>query len=343
MNAFTHFSAKPNLNFLPSLNNHRPVLVRPLSSLSFTTQPQHVPIKASSSFSPEFSVPKPAKQETAKSSPGILETLTQSHFQTPFSCAVVATVAAAAVFLGRFSLRVNPSIAAPVSAPATAEAAVSDAETEKALQERLAANPNDVEALQSLVESKIQNQNIGDAISIVNRLMELEPSETEWPLLRNHLFVLTGEFETARRGFNEILSKEPLLVEAYHGLITAVSEDDQVEELKGIEERILKAMKLCKTEDKKGQLRDFKLLLAQIRAIEYDYEEALKVYQELVKEEPTDFRPYLYQAIMYTMLGKDKEAKKHFQMYRELLPEGHPYSSFLDNTMIASKLFAAAK
>nr|GMC83002.1 protein SLOW GREEN 1, chloroplastic-like [Ipomoea batatas] len=341
MNAFTHFSAKPNLNSLPSLNNHRPVLARRLSSLSFTSPPpQHVPIKASSSFSLEFSVPKAANQETVKSSPGILQTLTQSHF----SCAVVTTVAAAAVFLGRFCLRVDPAIAAPVSAPATAEAsAVSDAETEKALQERLAANPNDVAALQSLMESKIQNRNIGDAISIANRLIELEPSETEWPLLRNHLYVLTGEFDAARRGFNEILAKEPLLVEAYHGLITAVSEDDQIEELKGIEERIVKAMKLCKSEDKKGELRDFKLLLAQIRAIEYDYEEALKVYQELVKEEPTDFRPYLYQAIMYTMLGKDKEAQKHFQMYRELLPEGHPYSSFLDNTMIASKLFAAAK
>lgn len=301
-------------------------------------------------MSPEFSVPKAAKQETVKSYSGILQTLTQSPFQIPFSpinCAVVTTVAAAAIFLGRFCLRVDPAIAAPVSATSTAEAgvkkAVSNAEMEKVLEERLVANPDDVEALKSLMESKVQNRNIGDAISIVNRLMELEPSETEWPLLKNHLYVLTGEFEMAKRGFNEILAKNPLLVEAYHGLITAVSEDDQVEELKRVEERILKAMKLCNTEDRKGELRDFKLLLAQIRAIEYDYEEALKVYQELVKEEPRDFRPYLYQAIMYTMLGKDKEAQKHFQTYRDLLPEGHPYSSFLDNSMIASKLFAATK
>nr|GMD88345.1 protein SLOW GREEN 1, chloroplastic-like [Ipomoea batatas] len=159
MDAYTELaqllsSAKPNLNSLPSLNNHRPVLARPLLSLSFTTPPpQHVPIKASSSFSPEFSVPKPAKQETLKSSPGILQTLTQSHF----SCAVVTTVAAAVVFLGRFCLRADSAIAAPVSAPATADFdAVSNAETEKALQERLAANPNDIAALESLMESKIQ-------------------------------------------------------------------------------------------------------------------------------------------------------------------------------------------
>lgn len=51
-----------------------------------------------------------------------------------------------------------------------------------------------------------------------------------------------------------------------------------------IESRIEDAMKMCKKEDKKHDLRDFKLLLAQIRVIEGKYEKALKLYQALVKE-----------------------------------------------------------
>lgn len=218
--------------------------------------------------------------------------------------------------------------------------AVSEEEKERAIEEHLVSNPDDVEALRNLMEIKIKNKKILDAISIIDKLIEVEPNESEWPLMKSHLYVNIGEVELAKVGFNEILKKDPFRVEAYHGLVMAASQDESIADLKGIEKMIEEGMKLCKKENKKSDLRDFKLLLAQIRVIEGKYEDALKVYGELVKEEPRDFRPYLCQGIIYTLLRKSSEAEKCFEKYRRLVPQGHPYARYFDENMIATKVFA---
>ncbi|VFQ85850.1 unnamed protein product [Cuscuta campestris] len=345
MNALTHFSAKPNHKRSLPFTNQCAVPARPVFSISVASQPpaQYVTIKASSSLSPGTSAANAAKPEYASGYPGIPD----FPFQLPFSlmkCAVVTTLTATALFLGRFGLRVNPAVASPVATVNSGrQQAVSESETGKVFEEILESNPNDVQALKSLLEIRVRNKQIVQAIIILDRLMELEPNEVEWPVLKNHLYVLTGELETARNGFNQILSKDPLRVEAYHGLITAVSDEDQAETLKGIENRVLEAMSLCIDDESKNKLIDFKLLLAEIRAMQGDYEEALKFYRELAKDEPKDFRPHLCQAVIYTLLGKANEAQNHYQKVRELVPKDHPYASFLDDGFAAAKLFAAKK
>ncbi|XP_019178757.1 PREDICTED: protein SLOW GREEN 1, chloroplastic-like [Ipomoea nil] len=233
------------------------------------------------------------------------------------------------------------SSGAPVSAPAAVETAFSDEDKERVLEENLLLNPNDVGALMSLMEMKIQSRKIAEAIGIIDRLMEIDQSDTEWLLLKSHLYAYSGEVETAKNGFNEILAKDPFRVEAYHGLVMAASESKSTQDLKEIEKRIEEGMmKLCKKQGKKAEFRDFKLLEAQIRAIEGKHDEALKVYQELVKEEPRDFRPYICQGIIYTLLRKNNEAEKNFEKFRRLVPKGHPYATYFDETMIATKVFA---
>ncbi|KAL3753837.1 hypothetical protein ACJRO7_001134 [Eucalyptus globulus] len=101
------------------------------------------------------------------------------------------------------------------------------------------------------------------------------------------------------------------------------------DELKELLERIKVAMQRCKKEKKKSEVRDFKLL----------YNEALSVYQELVKEEPRDFRPYLCQGILYTLLRNQDEAEKQFKQYRRLVPKNHPYAEYFDDNMFATKFF----
>lgn len=71
-------------------------------------------------------------------------------------------------------------------------------------------------------------------------------------------------------------------------------------------------------------LRAFKLLVAQIRVMEGKYNEALNMYQELVKEEPKDFEPYLYQGILYTVMKKQDEAEKLFDKFKNLVPRNRP-------------------
>ncbi|KAJ4704762.1 Protein SLOW GREEN 1, chloroplastic [Melia azedarach] len=322
-----------------SFNQHRPSFPKPVSFFSVRTplsfsQFKTACVRASSSSS---STP----QQNPK--PSLIKTL--APLASPLIKITSVTVAAAALFFMRLPHN-KPAIAAPIAAPtveSTDESSepsmedVSFEEKERQIEQHLAEKPDDVEALQSLMEIKIKSRKIPEAIEVIDRLIELEPDEFEWPLLKAQVQSFSGDFESATKGFEEILQKDPLRVEAYHGLVMAYSESGYT--LEDLEKRIENAMEKCKKEKKKSDVRDFKLLIAQIRVIENKHYEALKVYEELVKEEPRDFRPYLCQGIIYTLLKKKDEAEKQFEKFRRLVPKNHPYREYFVDNMVATKIF----
>ncbi|GMP85367.1 hypothetical protein CsSME_00038554 [Camellia sinensis var. sinensis] len=327
-----------------SLHHHRPSFSRPISSLSF-----RIPSPSSSSSTLSIRASSSPSPSSSFSDPNLKNPKATQFTPNPFSFSLlkttaIAAVAAAAVLFARFNLKPLVSFAAispPVSAAETAaREAGSDEEKERTLEEYASSHPDDVQALRSLMEAKIKNRKVDEAIAIVEQLIGLEPEDVEWPLLKGHLHRYNGDLEMAKLGFNEILEKDPFRVEAYHGLVMTVSEADSDFQLKEIEKRLVEAMERCKREKKKDDLRDLKLLIAQIRVIEGNYSDALKIYQELVREEPRDFRPHLCQGIIYTLLRKKDEAEKHFQKYRRLVPKEHPYAQYFDDNMIATKVFA---
>ncbi|KAB1224001.1 hypothetical protein CJ030_MR2G007951 [Morella rubra] len=284
-----------------SLNHYRPSFPRAVSSVSFQTPPPPHPswkwwplnsssIKASSSSARNQQTPRNPK-------PRVSQTLNPA---VKTACATVA--ATAALFFLRFHHK--PAIAAP-TAPPTVESTIestdmasSPEEKERIIEDQLSLDPNDTEALRSLME------------------------------------------ELARNGFEEILQKDPFRVEAYHGLVMVSSEKFEENFLEDVTKRVEEAMEKCNNLGRKSEVRDFKLLIAQIRVVEGDYLEALKLYQQLVKEEPRDFRPYLCQGILYTLLGKKDEADKQFDKFRRLVPKDHPYKEYFDDNMFATKIFA---
>ncbi|KAK9123582.1 hypothetical protein Sjap_013184 [Stephania japonica] len=189
------------------------------------------------------------------------------------------------------------------------------------------------------MQAKMNLRKFNEAIVIIDKLIELEPSNIEWPLFKSHIQIYNGDIELARYGFEGVLSRDPFSVEAYHGLIMVGAQSGSAE-LDAIIKRIESKIDKCKKERMKDVARDLILLIAQIRVIEGKYTDALKVYQDLVKEEPKDFRPYLCQGIIYTLLRKKDEADKQFQKYKRLVPKGHPYTGYFDDNMIATQLFA---
>ena len=212
-------------------------------------------------------------------------------------------------------------------------------ENESVVEEKRADDSNDVEALRSLVEENVKSGKLPEAIEALNRLIELEPNDPELPLLKANFYSYMGELELAKNEFEDILARDPFVVEAYHGLAT-VAEQLNDNSLKDVAKRIEEAMKKCKNQKDKSDIRDFKLLVAQIKVMEGSYHEALKAYKELVREEPRDFRPYLCQGIIYTLLSKSEEAEKYFEKFRRLVPKNHPYKEYLDENMFATKLIA---
>lgn len=335
-----HHRRHPSLQLL-SFSYRLPSFSKPISSLSFRSPPpsqlrssfRSLSVKASSSSSTSDETPRNAKSSISETKyDGLL---------SGFIKTACISVAAAAFFFLRFDHRRAVAVAVPVAPETTESTDESTAyeENESVVEEKPTDDSNDVEALRSLVEENVKSGKLSEAIEALNRLIELEPNDRELPLLRANFHSYMGELELAKNEFEEILAEDPFRVEAYHGL-AMVSEQLNDNSLKDVAKRIEEAMEKCKKQSDKSDIRDFKLLVAQIKVMEGSYFDALKAYQELVREEPRDFRPYLCQGIIYTLLRKNEEAEKQFEKFRRLVPKNHPYKEYFDENMFATKLFA---
>ncbi|CAL0326823.1 unnamed protein product [Lupinus luteus] len=318
---------------LLSLNLHRSSLPSQLSSSSFISFKSLPPPPSTSSF--KISPIKASLNDSAFHKPNkntLLQTLISPIVET--TCVVIAATAF-------FFVRHMPVVAAPLPSLSTVTSEQSTEaaeESERVVESRLSENPNDTEALRALVQLKIRARKAKEAIQVIERLIELEPEEFEWPLLKANMHVYNDDYELARNMFEEILNRDPLRIEAYHGLVMAISESNQP--LDDLLNRVEEAVQNCKKEKKFSEVRDFKLLIAQIKVLQGDFPEALNNYQDLVKDEPRDFRPYLCQGIIYTLLKKKDEAEKQFQKFQKLVPKDHPIRDYFEDSMFSTKLFS---
>ncbi|XP_022950245.1 protein SLOW GREEN 1, chloroplastic-like [Cucurbita moschata] len=336
-----HHRHHPSQQLL-SFSHRLPSFPKPISSLSFAHTP---PTRLRSSFR-SLSVKASSSQSTsdepsrnAKSS--ISETRNGGLLSGFLKTACISVAAAAAFYFLRFDHRRVVAVAVPVASETTESTDESTAheENESVVEEKPTDDSSGAETLRSLVEENVKLGKLPEAIETLSRLIELEPNDRELPLLRANVRSYAGQLELARNEFEEILREDPFRVEAYHGLVM-VSEQLNDNSLKDVTKRIEEAVEKCKKQNDKSVIRDFKLLLAQIKVMKGSYFDALKAYDELVREEPKDFRPYLCQGIIYTLLRKNKEAEKQFEKFRRLVPKNHPYKEYFDENMFATKLFA---
>ncbi|XVF15032.1 hypothetical protein REPUB_Repub09cG0114500 [Reevesia pubescens] len=162
-----------------------------------------------------------------------------------------------------------------------------------------------------------------------------------------------GKSEEEMR-YEKVLEKEPRNVEALkvvlYGKMRRGKTKEAVEcveklidmEPDGVEWRLLQA--LCY--EMMGQLSKAKRLFKEIledkplllRALHGELEEGLKKFQDLVNDNPRDFRPYLCQGIIYSLLDKKKEAAEQFEIYQSLVPEEFPQRGFLDDVVLEAKI-----
>ncbi|XP_021895544.1 protein SLOW GREEN 1, chloroplastic isoform X3 [Carica papaya] len=153
--------------------------------------------------------------------------------------------------------------------------------------------------------------------------------------------------------FEKILEREPRNLEALkvilYGKMRRGKTKEAVEYVERlidvdpeeVEWRLLQALSY----EMMGQISKAKRLFNEIlesrplllRALHGELEEGLKKFQDLVNENPRDFRPYLCQGIIYSLLDKKKKAAEQFEIYQSLVPEEFPQRGFLDDVVLAAK------
>ncbi|RDX69145.1 protein SLOW GREEN 1, chloroplastic, partial [Mucuna pruriens] len=245
------------------------------------------------------------------------------------------------LFLGCFSKRAAFAEAAPsVGSGAVLEEKVkpaeqkSEEEEEEMWEQVLEKDPKNVEALKVVLYGKIRRGKSQEAVKFVENLIAVEPNEVEWRLLLALCYETMGQLSKAKRLFREILHKRPLLVRALHGLAMAMHKNH---EGPAVFEMLNKAQELASRENRVTEERNIRILIAQMHVVQGNLVEGLKRFQDLIDQNPRDFRPYICKGIIYSLLGKNEEAAQQFETYQSLVPEEFPQRGFLDDVAIAAK------
>ncbi|KAI3784304.1 hypothetical protein L1987_43402 [Smallanthus sonchifolius] len=198
----------------------------------------------------------------------------------------------------------------------------------------LEGNPKDVEALKMVFHAKMKRGKTKEAIEYVERLISVETKEVEWRLLQALCYEMVGDYSKAKTLFNNILKQRPLLLRALHGLAMVMHKNH---EGPALFEMLNNALEIARQRKKVTDERNIRILIAQMHVVKGELDDALKLFKDLIDENPRDFRPYLCQGIIYSLLDKKKEAEEQFLTYQNLLPDEFPQRGFLEDVVLAAK------
>ncbi|XP_057752989.1 protein SLOW GREEN 1, chloroplastic [Arachis stenosperma] len=227
---------------------------------------------------------------------------------------------------------------AAAEAAATTAAASSSSSSSSPLSEFLGTNDEAVSALKSLLQQKLEVGEDEEALSILKRLCTAQPEVTDWKFLTARLMSEIGEIENARKVYEEILASNPLSFEA---LFENALLMDRSGEGEAVMKRLEEALAVAKEKNKAKEARDVRLIMAQIQFLQKNVDEALGIYQQLTKEDPSDFRPYFCRGMIYSLLDRNDEAKEQFAKYRELSPKKFEVDGYLRTPLSRMKLFGS--
>ncbi|XAR48023.1 hypothetical protein NMG60_11030713 [Bertholletia excelsa] len=204
------------------------------------------------------------------------------------------------------------------------------------LTQFLESNSEAIEALKSLLQQKLEAGEDEEALRVLEKLVSAQPEQTEWKFLMARLFNEMGKTQEARDVFEDILKKNPLSFEA---LFENALLMDRCGEGEAVITRLEEALKIAEDEKKAKEARDVRLIMAQIQFLQKNIDEALRSYEELSEDDPSDFRPYFCKGMIYSLLDRNKEAKEEFAKYRELSPKKFEVEGYLRSPLSRMKLF----
>lgn len=314
MNSTLSISAPP---FLPPLSAQTSAALRPAPIL--LTHKKNFAIKASSAAS-STNPPNPFLPHLkAAACAVIFAAATFSKFPAPARAELPTPSETLTVTVGREDI-----------------AQEDDSAQNSPLTQLLESSSEAIDALKKLLQEKLDAGEDGESLSILRKLAAAQPDNSEWKFMIARLLSEMGRIEEARDAFEDILAQNPLNFEA---LFENALLMDRSGEREGVMRRLQEALGVAEGEMKAKEARDVRLIMAQMQFLHKEVEEALRSYDELAMEDPSDFRPYFCKGMIYSLMDKNAEAKQQFAKYKELSPKKFEVEGYLRTPLSRMKLF----
>jgi len=184
--------------------------------------------------------------------------------------------------------------------------------------------PDNVNALQGLLEIRLQQKNLPAAIAPLERLGQINTGQVQYRILLAELKSQLEDDAGAARVYREILNQYPYNVQALKGLSGLyASQERPAEAVAIVQNAITQAIK-AQTETPgtvaPEQITSLQLLLGELYLSQNRPDQAIAIYESASTVNGNDFRPVLAQAQVMAQTGKLKEADPFFQQAIMLAP-----------------------
>ncbi|RZB60174.1 protein SLOW GREEN 1, chloroplastic [Glycine soja] len=178
-------------------------------------------------------------------------------------------------------------------------------------------------------------------LAFLKCLIAAQPDAADWKFLTARLTAETGDSDSTRDYYKEVLIVNPLSFEA---LFENALPMDQCGEGEAAMRRLEEALHMAAEEKMVKEVRDVKLIMVQIMFLQKNVDEALMIYNQLTKEDPRDFRPYFCRGMIYILLDRNEEVKTlatvDFEDSNRVLIRPHPAIWRLVHGMVVAYLVA---
>jgi tetratricopeptide (TPR) repeat protein len=250
---------------------------------------------------------------------------------------IVGCIAVAGFFLGKSPLfpmlgnALQPASgsaqnqATPVSDSNSARQAELETQA-KGYELVLQKQPEDQTALKELVYTRLELAQMGAAslretIEPLEKLAKLNPDDSKYAVLLAQTKQHVGDTEGAATVFRSMLESKPGNIEALEGLVTLLMAQKRPEAAIGLlQDTLDTAPKLNKIQPGSVDEVSVRLLLASVYAEQQRYNEAIAIYDDAIKANKDDFRPFWGKAMVSQLQGKTDDAKALFGRATDLAP-----------------------
>lgn len=204
-------------------------------------------------------------------------------------------------------------------------------QAEKALETRalgyqlvLEREPDNQNALEGLLEVRLQQGDLKKAIEPLEKLAQLNPQQTDYTILLAQAKQQVGDYEGAIAAYRTILASQPTDIQALKGMADLLlAQNRGGEAVSLVQKTLVEAIKdrAAKTDSVEAvNVTSLQLLLGEIYIEQERYSEALAVYEQAIKSNGEDFRPLLAKALILQKQGKNAEAEPIFDRAVALAP-----------------------
>lgn len=183
--------------------------------------------------------------------------------------------------------------------------------------------PDNQTALRGLIDTRIQLGDVAAVLAPLERLVELNPTVTEYQVLLAQTKQQTGDLEGAAQIYRTVLDQQPGDMNALQGLTALLVQQGRPQAAIGLLQESLQTAEQLQANGGAAPGLDtisMRLLLAQVYLSDQQADQALTQYDEAIVAAPEDFRPVLAKALVLRDQGDEEAAQPLFDQATAMAP-----------------------